>query len=56
MPRSFSTPAAFKASLEARLKSVAAQRGIPINTLRLKLVMARLLVRLFDVPNPPWPI
>lgn len=54
MPRSFSTPAAFKASLEARLKAVAQQRGIPINTLRLKLVIERLLARLFAVSDPPW--
>jgi hypothetical protein len=54
MPRSFATPAAFKASLEARLNSLAAQRGLPINTLRLKLVMERLLARLFATPNPPW--
>jgi hypothetical protein len=54
MPRFFATPAAFKASLEARLKTVAEKRGIPINTLRLKLVIERLLARLFASPNPPW--
>jgi hypothetical protein len=54
MPRSFSTPAAFKASLEARLKSVAEKRGVPINTIRLTLVIKRLLARLFAVPKRPW--
>jgi hypothetical protein len=54
MARSFATPAAFKTSLEARLKTVAAERGIPINTLRLKLVIERLLARLFAQPHPPW--
>jgi hypothetical protein len=54
MARNFATPAAFKASLEARLKNVAAQRGTNINSLRLKLVIERLLARLFASPNPPW--
>lgn len=54
MAKSFATPAAFKASLEARIKTIAAQRGIPINTLRLKLVIERLLARLFAQANPPW--
>ncbi len=54
MAKSYATPAAFKASLEARLRTVAAERGLPINTLRLKLVIERLLARLFARPNPPW--
>ncbi len=54
MARTFATPAAFKASLEARLKNVAAQRGADINSLRLKLVIEPLLARLFASPNPPW--
>jgi Nucleotidyl transferase AbiEii toxin, Type IV TA system len=54
MAKSFSTPAAFRESLETRLKLLAGQRGIPMNTLRLKLVMERLLARLFVLPNPPW--
>lgn len=54
MARTFATPAAFKASLEARLKTIAAQRNTDINSLRLKLVMERLLARLFTQPNPPW--
>ena len=54
MAKSYATPAAFKASLEARLRAVAAERGLPINTLRLKLVIERLLARLFARPNPPW--
>jgi len=29
-------------------------RGVPLNTLRLKLVMERLLARLFAPPDPPW--
>lgn len=54
MAKSFPSPAAFKASLEARIKTVAAERRLPINTLRLKLVIERLLARLFAKPNPPW--
>lgn len=54
MAKAFASPAAFKASLEARIKTIAAQRGIPINTLRLKLVIERLLARLFAQTNPPW--
>jgi len=54
MAKSFTTPAAFKASLEARLKAIAVQRGIPLNTLRLKLVIERLLARMFADPDVPW--
>ena len=53
-PKRFATPAAFKTSLEDRLKRSAAERGIPLNTLRLKFVMERLLARLFATPDPPW--
>lgn len=54
MAKSFASPMAFKTSLEARLRTVAAQRNVPINTLRLKLVIERLLARLFVRQNPPW--
>lgn len=40
--------------MEARIRTVAAQRNIPINTLRLKLVIERLLARLFARAHPPW--
>jgi hypothetical protein len=53
-PKRFTTAAAFKASLEDRLKRAAADRGVPMNTLRLKFVMERLLARLFAVADPPW--
>lgn len=54
MTKSFATPAAFKTSLETRIRTLAADRNMPINTLRLKLVIERLLARLFDRANPPW--
>jgi hypothetical protein len=54
MPRKYANPAAFKASVEARLKTLAQQRAIDLNALRLKLVMERLLARLFALNSPPW--
>lgn len=50
----YATPAGFRQALEARLRTEAASRGIPINDLRQKLVMERLLARLFAEPNAPW--
>jgi hypothetical protein len=54
MARTFSSPAAFRQALEQRLKTVAGERNVPLNTLRLKLLIERLLARLFAQPNPPW--
>ena len=54
MARTFGSPAAFRKSLEARLKHTAAARGIALNSLRLKVVIERLLARLFNEPDPPW--
>jgi hypothetical protein len=36
------------------LKQIAAQRGVPINSLRLKVVIERLLARLVTERNPLW--
>lgn len=54
MARTFSSPAAFRQALERRLKTLADERTVPLNTLRLKLLIERLLARLFARPNPPW--
>jgi hypothetical protein len=54
MGKAFGTPAAFRQALEARLRAVAAARGAPINDVRLKLVIERLLARLFAKADPPW--
>ena len=54
MPRKFANPAAFRQALEARLKKMADERGVPLNTLRLKLMLERLLARLFAAPKPRW--
>jgi hypothetical protein len=54
MARRFGSAAAFKASLEAHLRKKAAERKTPLSTLQLKLVIERLLARLFFSPDPPW--
>lgn len=54
MGKTFKTAAAFRTSLEERLKQRAAESGVPINTIRLKVVIERLLARLFAADEPPW--
>ncbi|MBN9521526.1 nucleotidyl transferase AbiEii/AbiGii toxin family protein [bacterium] len=54
MKKEFKSAAAFKSSLEARMRGRAKERGVPLQTLQLKFVMERLLARLFQVPEPPW--
>ncbi|MBX9622647.1 MAG: nucleotidyl transferase AbiEii/AbiGii toxin family protein [Gemmataceae bacterium] len=54
MTKAFKNPAAFKTSLEARLRTRAAGTGVPFQTLQLKFVMERLLARLFHSPDAPW--
>jgi hypothetical protein len=54
MARKFGSATAFKASLETRIKKLAADRGMPSSTLQLKFVMERLLARLFRDAEPPW--
>jgi hypothetical protein len=54
MRKSFKSAAAFRTSLEERLKQMAAKSGAPINSLRLKVVIERLLARLFAAGDPPW--
>jgi hypothetical protein len=52
--RRFDSPAAFKASLESHLRKLAGERRTPLSTLQLKLVIERLLARLFHESDPPW--
>lgn len=54
MGKSFKTAAAFRTSLEERLKQTATESGVQLNSLRLKVVIERLLARLFSGNNPPW--
>ena len=42
MAKRFGSAAAFKASLETRLRTLAAERSTPLSTLQLKLVIERL--------------
>jgi hypothetical protein len=54
MGKAFKTAAAFKMSLEERLRALHEESGAPIQSLRLKVVIERLLARLFAAPDPPW--
>lgn len=54
MAKRFTTAAAFKASLEAHLRTRAAERAVPFSTLQLKFVIERLLARLFHAADAPW--
>jgi hypothetical protein len=54
MEKRFGSAAAFKASLEAHLRKRAEEGSIPFSTLQLKVVIERLLARLFRDPKPPW--
>lgn len=54
MGKTFENATAFRMSLEQRLKTLAAESSLPINSLRLRVVIERLLARLFAVDDPPW--
>lgn len=54
MGKKFGSAAAFKASLEAHLRTRSEATNIPLQTLQLKFVMERLLARLFNDPASPW--
>jgi len=54
MTGSYATAAAFRQALEARLVAVAEHRAVPLQGLRLKVAIERLLARLFHEPAPPW--
>jgi hypothetical protein len=50
----YETPQAFRAALEARLTSLAQNRGIDLQRLRRHVAFERLLARLFAEDDPPW--
>jgi hypothetical protein len=50
----FESAAAFRNSLEERLKRMADERAVPINALRQRVLMERLLARLFARRDVPW--
>lgn len=54
MGKDFQNAAAFRMSLEERLKRLASELELPINSVRLRLVIERLLARLFATDEPPW--
>jgi hypothetical protein len=54
MARRYGTAAAFKTALESNLRRLATERAVPLSTLQLKLVIERLLARLFHGSTPPW--
>ncbi len=54
MSREYADAASFRQALEARLERTSAERGVPRNTLRQKVVMERFLARLFTAPTAPW--
>ncbi len=54
MSPEYADAAAFRQALESRLKRTAEERGVPLNTLRQKVVMERLLARLFARNEAPW--
>lgn len=54
MAKQYGSATAFKAALEAHLRTQAKKRGAPFQTVQLKFVMERLLARLFRERQPPW--
>jgi hypothetical protein len=54
MAKQFRSATAFKTSLETRLKALAEERKIPLDSLRLKVVIERLLARLFQNADAGW--
>lgn len=54
MAKTYKTAAAFRVALETRLSTMAKERGVPLHSLRLKVVIERLLARLFNTANPTW--
>jgi len=52
--RSYLNAEAFRQSLETRLRTLATERRVQIQGLRLKIAIERLLAKLFAEPDPPW--
>jgi hypothetical protein len=55
-PRSFKTPAAFRASVDTQLKARQRELGPPttVQLLRRRFLQERLLARVFADPEAPW--
>jgi hypothetical protein len=52
--RKFKDAAAFRTSLEGRIKLVSRKKGMDLQRLRREVGFDRLLARLFSGKNPPW--
>jgi len=53
-PRQYATAAAFRAALEARLKTMEQDEGVDLQRLRRQVSFDRLLARLFSEQSTPW--
>ena len=54
MTRPYADAAAFRQALDARIRTLAAERGAPIQGLQLKVAIERLLARLFHGEDRRW--
>ncbi|MFO0828081.1 MAG: nucleotidyl transferase AbiEii/AbiGii toxin family protein [Phycisphaerales bacterium] len=54
MSQSYANAAAFRQALETRIRTLAEERAVQIQGLRLKAAIERLLGRLFHGTDPPW--
>lgn len=54
MSKRYDKPEAFRQALQARLRAVAARRDLSVQDVQLKLLIERLLARLFHLDDPPW--
>jgi hypothetical protein len=50
----YSSPAAFRAAMEIRLKAAATDAGRPVNELRRQYLTQRFLARVYAMPDPEW--
>lgn len=54
MSKQYDSPNAFRQALQARLRSVAAERDLSVQDVQIKFLIERLLARLFHLDDPPW--
>lgn len=54
MAKRYDNPEAFKQALLVRLREAATSRGLSLQDMQIKLLIERLLARLFADPNAPW--
>lgn len=54
MSKQYDSPDAFRQALQARLRSVAAERDLSVQDVQIKFLIERLLARLFQFDDPPW--